>query len=130
MTAEFVIGASPTVMGVLADDDVSLDASNLLATGIVQFEMKVTSMPNDSSAAWMFKIESIGASSAVELNLTASQEGLAPVVDQWQTYTFSLQSLYDAGLDISAINVLMVFPAWGSGEGAVYRLDNIVIKAP
>jgi len=130
MTAEFVIGASPTVMGVLADDDVSLDASSLLATGIVQFEMKVTSMPNDSSAAWMFKIESIGASSAVELNLTASQEGLAPVVDQWQTYTFSLQSLYDAGLDISAINVLMVFPAWGSGEGAVYRLDNIVIKAP
>jgi len=130
MTAEFVIGSTPTVMGLLADDDVYLDASNLLANGFVQFEMKVINMPNDASATWVFKIESGDASTAVELELTASQEGLAPVVDQWQTYTFSLQSLFDAGLDISSIDVLMIFPAWGAGEGAIYRLDNVVIKAP
>jgi hypothetical protein len=77
----------------------------------------------------MFKIESIGASSAVELNLNESQEGVIPALGEWQTYTFTLADLTAAGLDVSAINVLMVFPAWGTGEGAVYRLDNIAIKA-
>ncbi len=130
MTAEFVIGATPTVMGILADTDVSLDASALLNTGILQFELKVITMPNEVDADWLFKIEAGDPNAAVELNLSASQEGVKPTVGQWQTYTYSLQSLYDAGLDVSAINVLMVFPAWGFGEGAVYRLDNVVIKNP
>jgi beta-glucanase (GH16 family) len=130
LTAEFVIGASPTVMGIIADEGVSLDASNLLDNGVVQFEMKVVNMPNDSSAPWLFKIESTGAASFVELNLTESQEAAAPVAGQWQTYTFTVQSLYDLGLDISDINVLMVFPAWGAGEGATYRLDNVMIYDP
>lgn len=129
-SAQFIIGATPTVMGLLADDDVYFDASALLADGIVQFEMKVISAPNDASATWLFKIEANDAASAVELPLSASQEGQAPVVGQWQTYTFSLQELFDAGLDISAIDVLMVFPAWGTGDGAVYRLDNVVITQP
>ncbi|GAA6204051.1 hypothetical protein NBRC116600_08480 [Thalassotalea sp. SU-HH00458] len=130
LTAEFVIGASPTVMGLLADDDVYIDASALLANGVVQFEMKVVNAPFDASAAWLFKIESGDASSAVELALSASQEGADPVVGQWQTYTYSLQSLFDAGLDISQIDVLMVFPAWGAGDGATYRLDNVMIYDP
>lgn len=130
MTAEFVIGAEPTVMGITADDGVLLDASNLLANGVVQFEMKVVNAPNDASAQWLFKIESDGATTDVELPLTDSQEGAAPVVGEWQTYTYSVQSLFDAGLDISSIDVLMVFPAWGAGEGAVYRLDNIMIYDP
>lgn len=129
-TAQFVIGAAPTVMGLLADDDVYYDASALLATGVVRFEMKVVSPPNNAAAAWLFKIEAGDASSAVELDLSASQEGAVPVPGQWQTYTFPLQSLFDQGLDVSAIDVLMVFPAWGSGEGAVYRLDNVVITNP
>ena len=94
----------------------------------MQFEMKVLSAPNDPSAAWLFKIEANDAASAVELNLSQSVEGHTPLVGQWQTYTFPLQMLFDAGLDISAIDVLMVFPAWGAGNGAVYRLDNVVIK--
>jgi len=130
MTAEFVIGASPTVMGLLADDGVYLDASNLVSNGVVQFEMKVVNAPNDPGAVWKFKIEAADAASAVELDLTASQEGAAPVAGQWQTYTYSLQSLFDAGLDASAIDVIMVFPAWGTGEGAVYRLDNVMIYDP
>lgn len=129
MTAEFVIGATATVMGVLADDDVYIDAAHLLANGVVQFDMKMITAPNDTSAAWLFKIESGDTTTAVELNLADSQEGIDPVIGQWQTYTYSLQSLFDAGLDLSAIDVLMVFPAWGAGEGAVYRLDNVVITA-
>ena len=127
MTAEFVIGAQPTVMGILADDDVFLDASAILASGVVQFDLKVISAPNDASATWLFKIESDGATTAVELALNASTEGLDPVVGEWQTYTFPLQTLFDAGLDISFIDVVMVFPEWGTGEGAVYRLDNVMV---
>ncbi|HEY9043496.1 MAG TPA: family 16 glycosylhydrolase [Rheinheimera sp.] len=129
-TAQFIIGATPTVMGLLADDNVYFDASALLAGGVVRFEMKVISAPNDAAATWLFKIEGNDAASAVELPLSASAEGHTPIVGQWQTYTFSLQDLFDAGLDISAIDVLMVFPAWGTGNGAVYRLDNVVITQP
>ncbi len=130
LTAEFVIGTSPTVMGLLAEDDVYLDASALLNNGVVQFEMKVINEPNDANAAWLFKIEAGDASSAVELALSASQEGVNPTVGQWQTYTYSLKSLFEAGLDISQIDVLMVFPAWGAGDGATYRLDNVMIYDP
>ena len=130
LTAQFIIGSAPTVMGLLADEEVYLDASNLLSNGIVQFEMKVIEAPINPDGTWIFKIESGDADTFAELNLTASQEGVAPVIGQWQTYTFSLQSLFDAGLDISQIDVLMVFPAWGTGEGAIYRLDNVVITAP
>ena len=130
LTAQFIIGSAPTVMGLLADEEVYLDASNLLSNGIVQFEMKVIEAPINPDSTWIFKIESGDADTFAELNLTASQEGVAPVIGQWQTYTFSLQSLFDAGLDISQIDVLMVFPAWGTGEGAIYRLDNVVITTP
>lgn len=129
-TAEYVIGSAPTVMGLLADDDVYLDASHLLTNGVVQFEMKMTSAPINSTTPWLFKIESGDATGAVELALSDSQEGAIPALDQWQTYTYSLQSLFDAGLDISQIDVLMVFPTWGEGEGAVYRLDNVMIYEP
>jgi len=97
---------------------------------VVRFDMKVVSSPSDPSSEWKFKIESGDASSAVELSLSDSVEGVEPVVGQWQTYTFPLQTLADAGLDASAIDVLMVFPSWGTGDGAVFRLDNAIIGTP
>ncbi|KXI27748.1 glycoside hydrolase family 16 protein [Paraglaciecola hydrolytica] len=130
LTAEFAIGAAPTVMGFLSAEGVSFDASEILVEGVVQFDMKVVSAPSDASAAWLFKVEAGGATSAVELPLTSSIEGIAPVTGQWQTYTFTLQSLSDAGLDVSEIDVVMVFPAWGAGNGAVYRIDNAKIYNP
>ena len=133
--AEFVIGASPTVMGIITKSangggDAPFDASSILATGSISFDMKVVTAPNDSSAVWKFKVESNDASEAVELDLTDSLEGTAPAVGVWQTYTFPLQTLLDAGLDVSVIDVVMFFPAWGTGEGAVYRVDNVAISAP
>ncbi len=124
-TAQFVIGGAPTVMGFLAGDNVFQDVSSLMPDGVLRFEMKVVTPPSDSSAVWKFKIESNNASAAVELDLAASKEGKAPVPGQWQTYTYSLKELSDKGLDVSAIDVIMVFPAWGTGNGAVYRIDNV-----
>lgn len=133
--AEFVVGEAPTVLGFNARADISdsptvYDASALLADGYLRFEMKVVTAPNDASSTWLMKIESSDAATFAELPLTSTQEGAAPVVGEWQTYTYSLQDLSTAGLDVSAIDVVMVFPAWGTGNGAVYRIDNMVISAP
>ncbi len=40
---------------------------------------------------------------------------------------FSLQAFADKALDLSAIDVVMVFPTWGAGEGAVYQITNVNI---
>ncbi len=128
--AQYVIGAQPTVMGFFAEDGVYFDASNLLEAGVVRFEMKVVDMPVNPDSQWLFKIESGDASTAVELPLSASLEGETPRTGEWQTYTFTMQELFSRGLDISAIDVVMIFPTWGTGEGAVYRVDNAVIANP
>ncbi|MBW8190604.1 family 16 glycosylhydrolase [Neiella marina] len=125
--AQFEIGSTSTVVGFLADDGVYFDASSIVSDGYVQFEMKVLSMPIDSSAAWKFKIESGDAATAVELDLNASVEGADPADGVWQTYTFMLSDLLSAGLDVANIDVVMIFPAWGSGEGAKFQIDNAVI---
>lgn len=129
VTAEYVIGSQPTVVGLDAEDGVFVDASGILANGVVKFDVKVVTPPNDAASVWMFKIESNKAETFAELPLTGSTEGKAPTTGEWQTYTFPLQTLFDAGLDISQIDVLMIFPAWGTGEGAVFRLDNVMITA-
>ena len=133
--AEFVVGAAPTVLGFNARAEISstptvYDASALLTDGYLRFDMKVVTPPNNADAAWLMKIESSGAATFAELNLNTSVEGADPAVGVWQTYTFNLSDLSTAGLDVSAIDVVMVFPAWGTGEGAVYRIDNMVISAP
>lgn len=131
LTAQFVIGATPTVMGFKPVDGsgIQFDASLLLSEGAVQFDMKLVTAPANPASVFKFKIEANGASSAVEVDLSSGNGGLEPVVGEWATYTFSLQSLADAGLDISAIDVIMVFPAWDTGNGAVYRIDNAKITA-
>ena len=133
--AEFTVGAAPTVMGFNARAEFSsapttFDASAMLADGYLRFDMKVISPPNNADAPWLMKIESAGAATFAELNVNTTVEGADPVTGAWQTYTFNLSDLSSAGLDVSAIDVVMVFPAWGTGEGAVYRIDNMVISAP
>ena len=136
MTAEFVIGAQATVMGLNAraefvDDPAPVDATSIVANGVLQFDMKVLTAPNDTASTWILKVESDGAATNTgDYAMTDSNEGQAPVTGEWQTYTFNLSDLEAAGLDVSAIDVIMVFPAWGTGEGAVYRLDNIMIFEP
>ncbi|MDA8944540.1 family 16 glycosylhydrolase [Porticoccaceae bacterium] len=133
--AEFVVGSEPTVMGFNARPDISAnptnyDASALLADGYLRFEMKVITAPTNADSTWLMKIESDNAATELQVELATSVEGADPVVGVWQTYTFNLSDLSAAGLDVSAIDVVMVFPAWATGEGAVYRIDNMVISAP
>jgi len=133
---EFVVGAKPTVNGFISralfitdenGEASPYDASAMLEDGFVRFDMQVTSLPSTPDAPWLFKIESDEGKTAVELNLSASTEGVSPVAGEWQTYTFPLQTLADAGLNVSLIDVIMIFPAWGQGDGAVYRVDNVEI---
>ncbi len=129
---EFVIGEAPTVMGFSARADVggagvTFDASSEVATGTISFDLKVVTPPNDPASTWVFKVESSGAATFAELPLTNSVEGVAPTTGTWQTYTFNLSDLAAAGLDVSAIDVVLVFPAWETGNGAVYRIDNLQI---
>jgi beta-glucanase (GH16 family) len=131
--SEFTIGATNTVMGyntrpAYTDSSKPYNASPMLATGFLSFEMKVVNAPSDSSAVWLLKLESDdGRSNNGQdgVRLSSSIEGMTPVVGEWQTYTFSVKSLADSGLDLSQIDVLMIFPTWGKGEGAVYRVDNV-----
>jgi len=135
VTAEFSIGATPTVMGFInrtssGGSGTQFDASALVDDGMLQFEMKITSLSSTPDAPWLLKVESNEGATAVEVNLNTSSEGVDPVAGEWQTYTFTVNSLLQAGLDISSIDVIMVFPAWSQGEGAVFRIDNAVISNP
>ena len=133
--AEFdVLGSAETVQGFTARDSAGavggtvFDASAFAATGTLSFEMKVvTAAP--AGATWILKLESADAATNTgDYPLSNSNEGQAPATDVWQTYTFDLADLATAGLDLSAIDVVMVFPAWGTGAGAVYRIDNVMIN--
>lgn len=129
--AEFqILNNDGAVLGFFSrDTGTPFDASSIASTGVFQFEMKVVNPPT-ADTSWLMKLEANGNTSFVELPLTDSQEGVAPVTGEWQTYTFDLLSLVDAGLDVSGIDVIMIFPAWATGEGAIYRVDNVYIGNP
>lgn len=128
--AEFQVGATEAVLGFLAADDVQFDASALMAEGVLQFDMKVVAAPADPNSVWKVKVESDGASSEAEVDLITGNGGMEPVTGEWATYTFPLQELSDIGLDLAAIDVVMIFPAWGTGNGAIYHIDEARIYNP
>jgi beta-glucanase (GH16 family) len=121
-----------TVLGFnnrLVEGGVAYDASPMLTTGTLSFDMKVVSAPTTTGSVWLLKVESTDQNvNTGDIPLSSSLEGIAPVTGEWQTYTFSIQSLSDRGLDVGAISVLMIFPSWQTGEGAVYRIDNVKIQ--
>ena len=43
---------------------------------------------------------------------------------EWQHYRFTLDGDL-AGLDLSDVKLVMVFPDWANADGAVVRLDNV-----
>ena len=130
---QFVISGG-TVVGFTARDadgavgGQPFDAASIAAAGTFSFEFKMTQLPTGGQVNWLLKIESDGAGSFAEVDLSSSQEGHAsPVLDTWQTYTFNLADLATDGLNLSAIDLFMVFPAFGPGDGAAFRIDNVKV---
>lgn len=121
--AEFsVLGSPDTVQGF--DSRSAGTPYSASATGVFSFEMKVVTAPA-AGTPWILKIEDTGESDTGDINLNTSKEGVEPVTGEWQTYSFDVATLANAGLNVSAIDVIMMFPAWGQGSGAVYRIDNV-----
>jgi beta-glucanase (GH16 family) len=123
--AEFTITDNPNTVQGFYSRDTGMPYNSSIS-GTLSFEMKIVTAPAEGTP-WLLKIEAdFNTSDSGDIPLNNSNEGLDPVVGEWQTYTFDIASLYDAGLDISAIDAVLIFPAWGQGSGAVYRLDNVM----
>lgn len=131
VTTRFTL-TRPTVAGFSARpsenaNGVPYDASDIVSTGTLTFELKMLAAPTAGVVDWKLKIE--GSASNVEVNLSTSSEGHAtPLTDVWQTYSFPLAALDAAGgLDFSDISLFMVFPNFPDATGADYLIDNFKI---
>ncbi len=107
-----------TVVGFNARDAVDGVAFNTPAGTTLEFDLKVTAMPTAGDTNWMLKLEGGG---VAEVNLNTSAEGQAPMLDTWVHYTFNV-----ADLGLTNVNLIMMFPAWGTGDGAEFSIDNVV----
>lgn len=119
-----------TVLGFnsrLGDPGLPYNGLAMVGIGSLKFDMKVV---NDTTlpTTWLLKVESDNAATEVELPLSASVEGVAPVEGVWQSYTFPIEQLQSLGIYVGQIDVIMIFPTWQTGEGAVYRVDNVRIE--
>jgi len=130
---EFRINGN-TVVGFIsraphAADAAPFDASTFMADGTLEFDLKMTAAPsNGGNPDWRLKLESDGGASDGEVLLSSSVEGhIVPVLNTWQHYSFKLSDLASAGVSLSKIDLIMMFPRWGAGDGAVFRVDNLKI---
>jgi hypothetical protein len=108
--------------------DMAFDASGL-TNPMLTFELKLVQEPTAGPQDWRLKIEGAGAS---EVSLTTSVEGhAAPVVGTWQTYSFSLEAVAAAqgNLDISSMNLFMLFPGYATAPGVEFLVDNVKITS-
>ncbi|MFT5757967.1 MAG: beta-glucanase (GH16 family) [Alteromonadaceae bacterium] len=116
-------GPSGTVSGLTTNRIHDLSAVSL---GRLAFDLKLVSAANDDSAVMILKVEAKGGT-FVQLPLSNSLEGQIPVVGDWQHYSFNLANLAASGLNLSAVNKVLIFPSWEKAKGTVYQLDNVQI---
>ena len=102
------------------------------AGGTLEFDLLIESEPD--GAEWFMLVDCIYPCGTGPVPLSASVEGMSPVVGDWQHYTFRVDDLVQregSSLDLRKVNFpLAVFPSWFNQRGAAYRLDNVVYKAP
>ena len=119
---EFEIGSAPTVVGFntrISGLPQPYDGSPMLNKGVLEFDLKLVNPPLNAAAKWNLKVEQAGAATEAVVTIpTPSSE--------WQHYAIPLRNLAGAGLNLNGIDVVMIFPDWGQGEGAVFRVDNVV----
>ncbi|MGL6349263.1 MAG: hypothetical protein ACRC2U_05295, partial [Aeromonas sp.] len=98
-----------------------IDVSAWRETGTVSFDLKLTQ--EAGATDWKFKAEYVGGG-AVELSLPN-----VPALNTWTSYKINLKDLAQAGLDLSKVDLVLMFPAWGSGIGSKYLVDNVVFSS-
>ena len=129
--AEFSIpGNGATVQGFTtrsaAGPIAAIDATNI-TNAQLSFDLNVTTAGANGVTGWLLKVESANGEQFAEVNLNTSLEAVDPTVGQWQTFTFPLSAFANTSLDLTNIQVIMVFPTWETGSGAVYQVDNVRI---
>ena len=124
---EFTVGGAPTVLGFntnVASSPSPFDASPIYESGVLEFDLKLVTAPNNAAAGWNVKVEQGNAA-------TAAQVSIATPTETWQHYSIPVKTLSDAGLNLNGIDIVMLFPDWGQGEGAVFRVDNLrILQTP
>jgi beta-glucanase (GH16 family) len=125
--AQYTYNATPTVAGFEAVPAVDLNA---FAGGTLEFDMYLVSEPTAGPSNWWLKTEGPGETAVVEVPITASAEGVEPPLGAWQHYTFSLDTLVSQGFDINSLRLVMIFPTWSTGDGAIVQFDNVKFVAP
>ncbi|WP_137167047.1 glycoside hydrolase family 16 protein [Salinimonas lutimaris] len=116
-------GPSPTVAGMLATRPHDISAGDISE---IHFDFRMITPPDDASASILLKVESSDSTFA-EVNL-ADYAG-APLTDgQWQTIVIPRNELEAQGLNLSKINLFLIFPEWGKATGAVLELDNMIME--
>ena len=102
------------------------------AGGTLRFDLFIESEPDDTE--WLMLVDCAYPCGTGPVPLSASVEGNAPVIGEWQHYTFRVEDLVQregSSLDLTKVNFpLAVFPDWNNQTGAVYRLDNVVYATP
>lgn len=100
----------------------TIDMSAYEDTGTFEFDLKVITAPVGTDE-WYIKIEGDNGTRGDYSIFMDNGDHSAIEVGTWKHFSFSLRDL--AGLDLTAINNVMLFPAWGENAGAVYQLDNV-----
>ena len=121
---EIAFGPNGTVTGFQAVEGVDVSA---MASGTLKFDLKEVSPPPEGSQ-WRLKLESSDAATAVEVLLTDA--GNPAPHSTWQHYSFTLSGDL-AGLDLSDVKLVLIFPDWENAAGAAARIDNVrLVPAP
>jgi beta-glucanase (GH16 family) len=97
------------------------------AGGTLEFDMLVLSGPsNPADDPWMVKVDCVFPCGTGDIPIDQSVEGELPQTGVWQHFTFNIDDLVSRGLDLSSVDApLVLFPSWGSQDGAMFRLDNV-----
>lgn len=103
-----------------------------LAGGTLEFDLMVVREPDLPAARdpWKIAVNCGHPCGSGDIPLSASLEGRAPTVGVWQHYSFQIDDLVERGLKLEKVDApLVIFPSWGNQQGAVFRVDNLVVKA-
>jgi mannan endo-1,4-beta-mannosidase len=103
--------------------------------GKISFDMRVVNQPSGITS-WAMKIDCGWPCGTGDVALTDSNEGIAPVVGDWQTYTYSMSELLTRNgddsltLDYVTAPLVIVPQPWSNEQvGVIIQLDNILYTA-